>query len=75
MKKCCFIFFLLTMASAALHAQSVVTGTVVDGDTKEPLPGANILIKDKSEGAFTSPDGKFSFKVSKFPITLVFSFI
>src|SRR5689334_23228150 len=70
-----FVAFLLLMASGSAHAQSAVTGTVTDGETKDPLPGVNIAIKGKAEGDFTSPDGKFNFNVSKFPVTLVFSFI
>jgi len=68
------VLFLLLLAGAA-QAQSLVTGTVLDGDTKDPLPGVNIAVKGKADGDFTSSDGKFTFKVSKFPITLVFSFI
>src|SRR5688572_9291029 len=70
-----FVALLLLVASGSVQAQSVVTGTVSDGETKDPLPGVNIAIKGKAEGDFTSPDGKFSFNVSKFPVTLVFSFI
>src|SRR5690349_5811126 len=70
-----FVVFLLLVASGSVQAQSAVTGKVIDGETKDPLPGVNIAIKGKAEGNFTSPDGKFSFNVSKFPITLVFSFI
>lgn len=69
------IVFLLMIVSGTLHAQSVVSGTVIDNDTQQALPGVNISIKGKAEGDFTSNDGKFTIKVSKFPITLVFSFI
>lgn len=42
-------------------AQSgIVTGTVIDAATKEPLIGANILVVElKSSGAMTDIDGKF----------------
>jgi outer membrane receptor for ferrienterochelin and colicin len=68
-------FLLMTFISETVQAQSVVSGTVLDNDTQEALPGVNIAIKGKAEGDFTSSDGKFSIKVSKYPITLVFSFI
>jgi hypothetical protein len=69
------LFFLVMIASGTLHAQSVVSGTVIDNDTQQPLPGVNIAVKGQAEGDFTSTDGAFNVKVSKFPITLVFSFI
>ncbi len=65
----------MTIICGSLQAQSVVTGTVLDDDTQQSLPGVNIAIKGKAEGDFTSTDGKFTIKVSKYPITLVFSFI
>jgi outer membrane receptor protein involved in Fe transport len=70
-----FAVLLLLCLSVSLQAQSVVKGTVLDGDNKQPLPGVNIAIKGKSGGDFTSTDGKFTFNVSKFPIILIFSFI
>ena len=42
--------FLLLITTVTVQAQSVVSGTVLDGDTKEPLPGVNISIKGRSEG-------------------------
>jgi outer membrane receptor for ferrienterochelin and colicin len=68
------VMLMLLLATTA-YGQSRVTGTVLDGDTKEPLPGVNISIKGKADGSFTSTNGKFSFDVNQLPITLVFSFI
>ena len=68
------VLLMLLLATTA-YGQSRVTGTVLDGDTKEPLPGVNISIKGKADGSFTSTNGKFSFDVNQLPITLVFSFI
>jgi outer membrane receptor for ferrienterochelin and colicin len=66
---------LLLLIGTSAYAQSRVTGTVLDGDTKEPLPGVNIAIKGKADGSFTTPNGKFSVDVKEFPVTLVFSFV
>ena len=66
---------LLVLVATSAYAQSRVTGTVLDGDTKEPLPGVNIAIKGKADGSFTTPNGKFSVDVKEFPVTLIFSFI
>ncbi|SHH18021.1 TonB-dependent Receptor Plug Domain [Chryseolinea serpens] len=66
---------LLLLFGGAAQAQTTVTGTVVDNDTQEPLPGVNVAVKGQTEGDFASSDGKFAVTVSKYPITLVFSFI
>src|SRR6187549_1954001 len=66
---------LLLITTVTSQAQSIVSGTVLDGDTKESLPGTNISIKGRTEGSFTTSDGSFSIQVKQFPATLVFSFI
>src|SRR5688572_28549202 len=66
---------LLLLVATSGYAQSHITGTVLDGDTKDPLPGVNIAIKGKADGSFTSPNGKFSVDVKEYPVTLIFSFI
>ena len=69
------IALLLMTVSGTAHAQSVISGTVIDNDTQESLPGVNIAVKGKTEGDFTSTDGKFAIKVSSLPATLIFTFI
>ncbi|UCS92994.1 SusC/RagA family TonB-linked outer membrane protein [Echinicola marina] len=64
-------FFVVSIA----FAQNVtITGTVTDGETGEPLPGANILVKGQASGTITDLDGKYSISVAE-DATLVFSFI
>jgi TonB-linked SusC/RagA family outer membrane protein len=47
--------------SVVLSAQLSISGTVVDGETKEPLIGASVLGPQGSEvGTVTDLDGKFS---------------
>ena len=46
-----------------MFGQTVVTGTVTDMDTAEPIPGANIRVVGKSIGTSTDFDGKFSLNV------------
>ncbi len=52
------LFALCLMFTSASYAQ--YTGTVLDGDTDEPLIGATILISGTSTGTITDFDGKFS---------------
>ena len=56
-------------------AQIGITGTVIDGDFNEPLPFANILIKETGEGVTSDFDGKYSFDLEEGTYTLQFSFV
>ncbi|HRV54622.1 MAG TPA: carboxypeptidase-like regulatory domain-containing protein, partial [Mangrovimonas sp.] len=56
-----FLFFAVAILfSAAVFAQSTVTGTIVDADLKSPLPGANIIEKGTTNGTSSDFDGNFS---------------
>jgi len=56
-------------------AQIGITGTVIDGDFNEPLPFANILLKETGEGVTSDFDGKYSFELEEGTYTLQFSFV
>jgi outer membrane receptor protein involved in Fe transport len=57
-------------------AQTSISGTVTDADTKETLVGVNILVKGKVIGTITDLSGNFSLNVNQEPpFTLVFSMI
>lgn len=61
-----------------LHAQSesIITGTITDADTKDPLVGVNISIKGRVAGTVSDFDGKFRLRVSDTPpFTLIFSIV
>lgn len=78
MNRIFIIFALLLSFTVQLHAQKeqsfTLTGTVFD-EFNEPVPGANVYIKDKSGvGVVTSVDGKFRLKVGIYDI-LVVSFL
>lgn len=52
-----------------------VTGQVVDGETDEPIPGANILEVGTQTGTVTNIDGEFNFTVSGPNVQLRLSFV
>ena len=58
-----------------LLSQVGITGTVIDGDFNEPLPFANILLKETGEGVTSDFDGKYSFELEQGTYTLQFSFV
>ncbi len=60
-------------AGVSLSAQTV-SGTVIDGNTGEALPGVNVVVKGTTIGDVTDLDGKYMINASSGDI-LVFSFV
>lgn len=56
---CLMLFSLVTVPDASGASSGTVEGTVRDGQTGDPLPGANVMILKTSLGASTDMDGKF----------------
>ncbi len=52
--------FILLMAAFAGFSQGSIMGTVVDGETDEPLIGASVLLQGTTIGTITDVDGKFN---------------
>ena len=53
----------ISLAPTDLYAQGTVRGKVVDAATKEPLPGATVILKGTNNAVPTSADGTFTLKV------------
>jgi len=64
---------MLFLASQVSFAQ--VTGKVIDAETKGPLPGATVILKDTQTGAITGFDGSFRIEGVTEGQTLQISFI
>ncbi|MCD7970595.1 MAG: TonB-dependent receptor [Alistipes sp.] len=48
------------LASGTLYAQQQsITGTVIDGSTRTPLPGATVFVEGSTRGVVTNVDGTF----------------
>lgn len=72
--KTLFTFLAVALLGFQLHAQTVtISGTVTD-DTGLPLPGANIIIKETSDGTQTDFDGRYSIN-AQIGQKLVFSYV
>ncbi len=57
--------FLTSLLGNQLFAQDrLLTGTVMDESTSEPLPGTSVIIKGTSTGTITDLDGKFQLNVA-----------
>ncbi len=76
LKKIFFLILLVIGITGTIHSQTgrLITGTVVVEDGS-PLPGANILEKDTSNGAQTDFDGNFSIRVNDPDGVLLVSYI
>ncbi|TSA24999.1 MAG: hypothetical protein D4R67_10915 [Bacteroidetes bacterium] len=64
MKSCyllfaCLLSFGFSLFPFSLSARKVISGTVSDCRTGNPLSGANIVITGTSRGAVSGPDGRF----------------
>lgn len=59
-----YIIVLLASISIVAEAQVRISGKVVS-DIGEPLPGANIIIKDSYDGATTDSEGQFAFTTTE----------
>lgn len=49
----------LLLAVAPVSAQNTITGTVVEGTTQRPLPGAQVVIEGTELGGLTDNRGRF----------------
>ncbi|MBC6993745.1 TonB-dependent receptor [Neolewinella lacunae] len=67
----CLLLFVL--GTAAVSAQTTVSGTILDTDGF-PLPGATVLAKGTTSGTVVDLDGNFSFTVPEGVTTLVVSY-
>lgn len=55
--------------------QEEIRGTVTDGQTGEPLPGVNVIVKGTTMGTSTDRNGDFELTVESLQDTLVVSFV
>jgi TonB-linked SusC/RagA family outer membrane protein len=65
----------LFSVSVSFGQGRVVTGTVTEADTGDPIPGANVVVKGTSTGSVTDIDGKYSVNIADEGTVLVFSFV
>ena len=61
--------------SVTVLQQNLVTGTVTDTSTGDPMPGVNIVVKGTNIGTLSAINGTYSINVSELDAVLTFSFI
>lgn len=70
----CFTVLGIMLSQSVMAQPKTVTGTVVDANTNEALPGVNVIIQGTVRGVGTDVNGRYSITVSPGE-TLVFKFI
>ncbi len=70
-----FSLLMLLTAGVAMGQERTVTGTVIDAETEEPIPGANVAIDGTTRGTTTNIDGEYSLDVRGPEDILIFSFV
>ena len=73
MKKSILIFIVLLSSFAAI-AQKSISGIIIDAESKESLPFANIYIS-KTKGTITDAEGKFTLNLKKEITSIKVSYI
>ncbi|MDP4269898.1 MAG: carboxypeptidase-like regulatory domain-containing protein, partial [Bacteroidota bacterium] len=66
-----FLFFI----NQITHCQNILTGTILDETTKNPIDYASVYISGTTIGAYTDAKGHFSLKDVTFPCQLVVSHV
>ncbi len=69
-----FLFLLITGFFIHGKAQDIeITGLILDAESKEPIPFANIALKEIYKGTASNDIGEFYFKIDSLPMVLVIS--
>ena len=58
-----------------VYSQGVVTGTIVDADMNEPLPGTSVMIKGLATGTAADFDGNFTLETTQNSGVIVVSYL
>ena len=69
------LFLTFLCVATALAQEKDVSGTVIDGATGQPLPGANVSVKGTTTGTTTGMDGAYELTVPGPEAVLVYSFV
>src|SRR5690348_17035101 len=68
-----FTLLAISLLSVVQAQNRRITGHIIAADDNRPLPGVSIIVKGKSGGAQTDPNGNFSIDAATGDV-LVFSF-
>jgi TonB-dependent starch-binding outer membrane protein SusC len=70
-----FLFLVSLSVAGSSPQQQMVTGTVTDATTTDPLPGVHVIIEGTLNGTATDLNGRFALPKPENGAVLVFSFV
>lgn len=70
----CSLLLLVSVLSLSPHAQFVVSGTVLDSASREPLAAASVFCQNTTLGTATNKQGEFTLNLKSGGYDLVFSY-
>ena len=70
-----FLFSFLIISSLVFSQNGIVRGTVIDTDFQDPVPFANILVKETGTGTTSDFDGNYEIILEEGSYTLQFSYL
>ena len=72
-----FVVFmcLISIGGVSAEGSNIISGKVIDQQTRQPLTGAHVLIKDSYVGTNTNNDGVFELNPESSSVTLVIRYV
>jgi hypothetical protein len=70
-----FLGSLLLLPGHSIAQQVTINGKVTDGESGDPIPFANVLLKSSGTGMTTDFDGLYRMEISRIPDTLIVSYV
>lgn len=68
------LFIFITISLSAWAQEFKVSGTIISDDDKQPIIGANVVVKGTTKGTITDANGRFTIQAQKNE-TVIFSYI
>ena len=71
-----YLAFMAVVLFGNVYSQTIISGSVMDADNMEAIPGVNVIIDGTNIGTVTDFDGNFSLNTSQdIPVTIVISYV
>jgi iron complex outermembrane receptor protein len=71
-----YLAFMAVILFGSVYSQTQISGTVMDSDSMEAIPGVNVIIDGTNFGTVTDFDGNFVINTSQgAPLTLIVSYM
>ena len=71
-----YLAFMAVILFGSVYSQNQISGSVMDADNMEAIPGVNVIIDGTNIGTVTDFDGNFVINTSQdTPLTLVISYV